>query len=147
MCEADGMCYWRKSKSFKPLMREIRRSNRLYRLESYCIHFIINKNRNIDWGINWEKWQRSKQKRNVDIICNRSQVANDSRLLICPERFAGSNPAGCAKFLTSNWKQSKTFNHIYPINLFFTQNCLRLCIRFWIFVVITRIMKVKNNSR
>lgn len=44
-----------------------------------------------------EKWQRSKQKHNVDIISNRSQVANDSRLLICPERFAGSNPAGCAR--------------------------------------------------
>lgn len=28
--------------------------------------------------------------------CNRSQVANDSRLLICPERFPGSNPGGCA---------------------------------------------------
>lgn len=44
-----------------------------------------------------EKMTKSKQKHNVDIISNRSQVANDSRLLICPERFAGSNPAGCAR--------------------------------------------------
>ena len=32
----------------------------------------------------------------IYITCNRSQVANDSRLLICPERFPGSNPGGCA---------------------------------------------------
>ena len=44
-----------------------------------------------------EKMTKSTQKHNVDLLSNRSQVANDSRLLICPERFAGSNPAGCAR--------------------------------------------------